>query len=160
MKSFFGWLMLLLGLLCCVIAWRAWAGGMPPLWTLFAKRVETRVISVELRDELNRKGHEHKVAHIAVAWPPGAAESSQEVVGLRPKNDVWHMHTPQEYVRDHPVGSSLTVRAVDGRPLADRTDLRELGYALAATALALVLTVPGLALLTGRLGRRRQTSDA
>ena len=157
MKVVFGWLMLLVGLAACVIAWREWQGGLPPLWTVLADRVETEVTRVGLDDEVDASGHHHLVAHVAVAWPPGSG-FSQEVVGLGRRNDFWHMHTPQEYVRDHPVGSALTVRAVDGRPMADRTDLRELGYALAATTLALALTVPGVALLTGWLGGRREVS--
>jgi hypothetical protein len=159
MKAFFGWLMLAVGLFCGVLAWREWAGGMPPLWTLLADRVETEVTSVALSEEVDAAGRQHKVAHLSVTWPPGAG-TSQEVVGLRPKNDVWHMHTPQEYVRDHPVGSPMTVRAVGGRPMADRTDLRELGYALAASTLALALTVPGLALLTGWVRERRRVPGA
>jgi hypothetical protein len=158
MRVLFGWVMLLVGLACCLIAWREWEGGMPPLWTVLSERIDTIVTSAVLGDEVDPSGHHHTVAHVAVAWPPGA-ESSQEVVGLRPRNDLWHMHTAQEYVRDHPVGSGLTVRDVDGRPMADRTDLRELGYALIASLLALALILPGLALLTGWLGGKREVSE-
>lgn len=158
MRKQFGWAMLLVGIACCVVAWRAWEGGMPPLWTILSERIETTVTSAALGDEVDPSGHLHSVAHVAVAWPPGA-ESSREVVGLMPRNDLWHMHTAQEYVRDHPVGSGLTVRDVDGRPMADRTDLRELGYALIASLLALALILPGLALLTGWLGGKREMTN-
>lgn len=158
MRTLFGWMMLLVGLGCGLMAWHEWEGGMPPLWTLLSERIHTTVTSAAVADEVDPSGHHHSVAHVAVAWPPGA-ESAQEVVGLRPRNDLWHMHTAQEYVRDHPVGSGLTVRDVDGRPVADRTDLRELGYALVASLLALALILPGLALLAGWLGGKQEVSE-
>lgn len=149
MKAVFRWGLLAVGLTCCLLAWREWTSGMPPLWTFLADRVETRVTSLALDDEVDPSGRHHSVPHVVVAWPPGA-ESSQELIGVRPRDDFWHMHTPKEYLRDHPVGSAMIVRDVGGRPMADRTDLRELGYALLASLLALTITATGLALLTGR----------
>jgi hypothetical protein len=135
-----------------VLAWREWTYGVPPLWSLAAPRAETVVTRAELLEERRANGHRVNVPHLYVAWPAeGGAD--EELAGLRSSHEVWHMHTAAEYVRDHPAGSPISVRVVHGHPMADRTDLRELGYALAASLLALGCGGAGLALFRGKRGR-------
>jgi hypothetical protein len=135
-----------------VLAWREWNVGEPPLWSVAAPQAETVVTRAELADETRPNGHHLQVPHVYVTWPPEAG-TDEELAGLRSSHEVWHMHTPTEFVREHPVGSPISVRVVRGHPMANRTDLRDLGYALAASLLAIMFGAGGLALFAGRRER-------
>jgi hypothetical protein len=139
-----------------VLAWREWTFGVPPLWSVAGARAETVVTHAELVEERRANGHQVQVPHVYVAWPPEEG-TDEELAGLRSSHEVWHMHTPAEFVREHPAGSTISVRVVDGHPMANRTDLRDLGYALAASLLAMLFAAGGLALF-GRAGGRDETA--
>jgi hypothetical protein len=156
MKSIARWVLLAGSLACAALAWREWTYDVPPLWSLAAPRAETVVTRAELVEESRANGHHAQVPHVFVAWPPEDG-TEEELAGLRSSHDVWHMHTPAEYVREHPAGSPISVRVVEGHPMADRTDLRDLGYALAASLLALILGAGGLA-LSGRGSPREEVA--
>ena len=153
MRSIIGWALLAGALAWAALAWREWTYGEPPLWSVGAPRAETVVTRAGLDDEIRRNGHHVQVPHVFVAWPPEEG-TEEELAGLRSDHEIWHMHTPAEYVRDHPAGSPISVRVVARHPMADRTDLRDLGYALAASLLALMFAA-GALVLFGR-GRGRQ----
>jgi hypothetical protein len=132
------------GLVWSVLAWHEWTHGVPPLWSFAAPRAETVVTRAELVEESDPGGRAVKKPHIYVAWPPGGA-ASEELAGLRSGDDLWHLKSDYADVRDHPAGSAIAVRVIDGHPVAARTSLRELGYALAASLLAILSTAGGLA---------------
>jgi hypothetical protein len=146
MRSIIRRTLLAASLACAVLAWHEWTYGVPPLWSLAAPRAETVVTRAELVEKIGPDGHRVQVPHIYVAWPPERG-TDEELAGMWSSHEVWHLHTPAEYVRDHPAGSPISVRVVGAHPLADRTDLRELGYALAASLLAAMFGAGGLALL-------------
>lgn len=145
MKTIVCWVLLATGLACALVAWSEWTGGTPPLWSFAGPRAETVVNRAEVVDQIRPNGHHHRVPHIYVAWPPEKG-TVEELKGVRSDHEVWHMHTAREFVLEHQAGSPISVRVVDGHPMADRTDLRDLGYALAASLLALALVASGLAL--------------
>lgn len=137
--------LVLAGLVAAIVASFQWTGGMPPLWSMAADRVETVVTRTELTDRTDVAGNTEKVAHIYVAWPPGS-ETSVEVPGMSSQHQRWHLHYAGEITRAHPAGSTITVRVVGGWPVADRIDLHDLAYALLATIFALLLTGWGVVL--------------
>lgn len=145
MGTFFRRGLVAAGLVAAIVAWFQWTGGMPPLWSMAAHRVQTVVTRTELTDATDMAGHTDKVAHIYVAWPPGS-ETGVEVPGLRSQHQRWHLHYAGEITRAHPVGSTITVRVVGGWPVADRIDLHDLAYALLATIFAILLIGWGVVL--------------
>ncbi len=147
------WLMVLAGLASALFAWHFWSSGVPPLWSFAAPRAETVVTRAELTDATSAGGRAHQVAHIWVTWPPGTA-TEEEVPGLWSVHRRWHLHVAAEVVRDHPVGSALRVRVVNGHPVANRVDLHDLAYALLTTLFAIGLTLGGAAMLIESRRRR------
>lgn len=147
------WGLISAGLLFAALAWHEWTYGVPPLWSVAAARADTVVTEAEVVEETRPGGRTVAVPHISVAWPPGEG-ASEELAGLRSGHDLWHLSSAYADVREHPAGSPIAVRVVDGHPMADRTDLRELGYALAASVLAVLAMAGGVALIASARGRR------
>ena len=152
------WLVVLGGLLSAMFAWHFWTSGVPPLWSFVAPRAETVVTHAALTDATSAGGRPTQMAHISVAWPPGTA-TEVEVPGLWSLHQRWHLHVAAEVVRNHPVGSALRVRVVDGHPVADRLDLHDLAYALLTTLFALVLTIGGASMLVESRRRRNEPAE-
>lgn len=152
--AFLRWVILAAGLACGWLAWGLWTGGMPPLWSFAAPRAETVVKRAELMEGTPPGGGTGQHAEIEVAWPPGS-EQSVPLLGMWSAHQRWHLHVPMEVVRDHPAGAPITVRVIDGLPVADRLDATELANAVGVTLMGLIMTVAGLALLILRFGRRK-----
>ena len=153
------WLEMLAGRGCAAVAWHFWTSGTPPLWSFAAPRAETIVTRAVLADVPGPDGRTREVAQVGVIWPPGGDQEMAQP-GLISPHQRRHLHRPGELVRARRAGSPITVRVVDGQPVANRTDLNEVAYATLSTMFAVGLTGLGLAVTLGRLFRHQEEEPA
>jgi hypothetical protein len=130
---------LAVGVVLSVMSWNSWTSGEPPPRSLFGPKSGDTVLESRVEEGRATNGSLRFTPIVIVTAPDGR----QPLQGLIPSFSAFSHDMAASAVAAHPVGDTVSVRWVDGRPMADRIDLFSMAHAVGLSLFALVLLIGG-----------------
>lgn len=128
------------GIVFAFMSWGSWTFGEPPPWSLFAPKTLETVLESRVEEGRAGNGSIRFTPVVTVTTEDGPGQ----VRGLVPSFSGFTQDMATKAVAGYPVGEDVTIRWVDGKPMADRIDAFGMAHAAFLSLFAAILLLGGL----------------
>ncbi len=130
---------LAVGIVLASASWSSWTFGAPPPWSVFGPKTTETVLEARVLQTLASNGTTRFLPIVKVTAPGEV----QQLDGLVPSFASYSREMATDAVSGYAPGEQVRVRWVDGKAMADRTDLFGMAHAVAMTVFAILLLLAG-----------------